>query len=72
MYMVMVDDSIDRGISLLETLGPLLLWDKYHHLLRGINDLSSPIGREPINNTSYMVVRSSVVLPLGGSMMKDE
>ena len=47
---------------LLGTIEPLPQWGSYHHLLRGINNLISPMGRKPISDMSYLVMRSSIVL----------
>ena len=55
---------------LLETVGPVPQWGRYHHLMNGINDLTSPVGREPITDTSYLVVKSSCVLLLNVSVTK--
>ena len=51
---------------LLETLGPVPQEGRYHHLLCGSNDLTSPVGRKPITDMSHLVVRSSYVLLLNG------
>ena len=48
---------------LLESLGSLPQWGRYHHLLRRINDLTFPLGREPITDMSHLVVISSCALP---------
>ena len=55
---------------LLETLGPVPQEGRYHHLLRDINDRTSPVGREPITDMSHLVVMSSYVLLLNELVMK--
>ena len=57
---------------LLETLGPGPYWGRYHHFLRGINDLTSPVGREPINDMSHLVMMSSCELRLNGSVARSQ
>ena len=57
-----------RVYAQLETLGPLPEWGRYHRLLRGTNDLTSPVGRETIVNMSHQVLNSSLALFLGGSL----
>ena len=52
---------------LLETLGPVPQWGRYHHLIRGINDLTSPMGRELITDMSHLVVISTCALLPNGS-----
>ena len=42
----------------LKTIGLVPQWGRYHHLLRVINDLTSPVGRESITDMSYLVVIS--------------
>ena len=55
---------------LLETLGLLTQWGRYNHLLRGIDNLTSSMGREPISDMYHLVVRSSIALPLGVSVTR--
>ena len=70
MYVVMANDSIYDGLSLVaDILGPVPQWDRYHHLLREINDLTSPVGRDLISDTSRLVAILSVVSSFGGSVM---
>ena len=50
----MVDDSIYEDLSLvgnLRTNTPSGI--RYHHLLRGTNDLTSPVGRELIADMNH-------------------
>ena len=55
---------------MLEALGPVPQWGRYHHLLHEINDLTSPVGRESITGMSHLVVRTSCALLLNWSVMK--
>ena len=41
---------------------------RYHHLLRGINGLTSSMDREPISDMSHQGMSLSVELPLSGSV----
>ena len=59
-----------RVYPLLEALGPVPQWGRYHHLLHEINDLTSPVGRELITDMSHLVVRTSCALLLNWSAMK--
>ena len=45
-------------------------WSRHHHFLRGINDLTSPVGKELISDIIHQGVISSFALLLSGSMMK--
>ena len=40
-------------------------------MLRGVNDLTSPMRRDPICDISHLVVISSFALPLSGSVSRD-
>ena len=55
-----------RFYPLLETLQPVPQWGRYHHLLREINVLTFPVGREPIRNMSHLVAVSFLRFPLVG------
>ena len=55
----MVDDNIYRGLSPVGNLRTRTLRGRYYHFLRGINDLTSPMGRDPITDMSHLVVISS-------------
>ena len=59
-----------RVYLLLETLGPLPQQGRYHHLQRRINDLTSPMGKEPITDMSHLVVISSYALLLNESVTR--
>ena len=67
----MVDDSIYKGLSPVRNLRTSTSWGRYHHLLRGIIDLTFPVGREPITDMIHLVVIPSFVLPLSGSVTRD-
>ena len=56
--------------SMLETLGLVPQWGRYHHLLRGINDLTYPMGRDTITTMSHLVVIFSCALFLSGSVTR--
>ena len=43
----------------------------YHYLLRGINDITSPMGRKSISDMIHLVVILSFALPFDGSMTRD-
>jgi len=49
-----------------ETLRPVPQWGRYHNLLHGTNGLTSPVGRDPIADMSYLVVSLSASLSFGG------
>ena len=55
---------------MLETLEQVPQLGRYLHLLRGINDLTSPVGREPITNMSHLVVITPCALFLNWSVMR--
>ena len=55
---------------ILETLGLEPQWGRYHPLLRGMKDLTSPVGRESITDMSHLVVRTFCALLLNWSVMK--
>ena len=59
-----------RVYPLLETLVPVPQWGRYHHLLHGINDPPSPVGRDPITNMSLLVVILSLMLPFSESVTR--
>ena len=50
----------------MEILGLLLQWGRDHHLLRGTNDLTSPVGREPITDMNLLIVILHFALPPRG------
>ena len=50
-----------------ETLGAVPQGDRYHRLLRGVNDLTSSMGRESVIDMSHQGLRLSVALTLSGS-----
>ena len=56
---------------MLETLGPVPQWGRYHRLLREVNGITSPVGREPITDTSHLVVISFFALFLSGLVTMD-
>ena len=50
----MADDIIYRGLSPVGNLtNHKPAWGRYHHLSRMINDLTSPVGREPMTHMSH-------------------
>ena len=56
---------------MLETLGPVLQWVGCHHLLRGVNGLTSLVGRDPLSDMSHLVVILSIELLFIGSVTRD-
>ena len=60
-----------RVYTMLETLGSVHQYGRYHHFLRGVNGLTSPVEMDPISNTSRPVVISSCALFFNGSMTRD-
>ena len=65
-YMLIVDDSIYKGLSRVRNLRIIDQWGRCHILLRGTNDLISPMERKPIANMSHQVMSSSPALFLEG------
>ena len=41
---------------------------RYQRLIRGLNDLTSPVRKEPISDMIHLVAESSFALPFGGSL----
>ena len=70
MYVVMIDYIIYEGISLVGSLRTSTQWVRCHHLLRRINDLIYPVGREPITDMIHLVVIKSCALLLNWSMVR--
>lgn len=67
----MTDKVFTLVYPVLETLGSVIQWVEWYHLLGGINDLASSVERKLISDISYLVVISSLAVPLSESVMKD-
>ena len=62
----MADDIIYRGLSPVGNLtNHKPAWGRYHHLSRMINDLTSPVGREPMTHMSHPATYYSWTRTLG-------
>lgn len=59
-YMVMADDSTYEGISLVGILRNMAPMGKVSSFTMWVNDLTSPVGREPISDMIHLKIYNRV------------
>ena len=57
-----------RVYPLLEILRLVPEWGRYQHLLRVVNDRTSPVGSDPISDVNHLVATSYVASSFCGSV----